>query len=371
MKKLISEINFRPKKQCLFIIFTLLFSFSKPISCLPQTILKGSISSVIKKGEAIKINLNTPINFYFSLPGDKVAAFIPKDIVIGNKYYIPKGSRLEGVITNIQKPKRLGIDGEFEIDFSQIITPDKKIIPIHATVSSDTTSAPTKIAKTLSYDVALTSYGALHGALAGVQLGGVPLVISSDGISVLAGAGVGATFGLIGSFARKGKIPSISNIIPSDVKLKNDLVVFGALPLLEDKKEEINNAEEFKGFRFNKPIKKEDITIKIKSIKKESDKKYGNCITLDLNISNNSNTNLNLSDLVLISKDEIYPVHPDVILSGISALKTLEPGEVLDISIAFAITNHKYDYDLVLLDPLDNTEIIKIPLNKKALSDKR
>lgn len=349
------------------LLITNIFSLTFPKKTYSQTILKGSISTIIEKGNTLEINLNTPVNFYFSLPGDKIAAYIPKDIKINDSLYIPKGSRFEGIITKIQRPKRFGIDGSFEIDFNKIVTPENISIPIYASVSTDTSPKSKKIAKTLTYDTALITYGALQGAVAGIQWGGIPLAITSDGISVLAGTGIGASLGIIGSVKRTGKIPSISNIVPTTLELKSDLFVFGNLPQLQTKSSEPRaQSPDFKGFRFSKPIKQDEVEIYVQNIKKEKSKEHGNYIVLDISLTNKSNKKLNLSDLVLLSNEELDPLHPNILLTGFDTLASVEPFKTINAKIAFTVKNHKVNYDLALIDPLDNIEIVRIPLNKEA-----
>ena len=183
---------------CLIINLLTFLSFLQ-LEAQAQEVLKGGVSEVIGKGQTLEINLSTPINFYFSQSGDKVAAFLREDILIGEKLFIPKGSRLEGIITEIKKPKKFGQDGAFEIDFNEIITPDGLTVPMYASCSTDTTGKAEKVADILSYDAALIAYGGLNGAIAGLQYGGIPLALTSHGLSVLAGGALGTGAGIIGS----------------------------------------------------------------------------------------------------------------------------------------------------------------------------
>lgn len=356
------------KKYILTIIYALIclsLLHLFPQNAYSQTVLKGKISTVIKKGEVLKINIKTPINFYFSLPGDKVTAIIPNEIKIGEYFYIPKGSNVEGIITEIKKPERFGQGGAFEIDFTKIITPENISIPIHASISTDTTTVTEKFTKTLTYDSALITYGTLHGALAGIQYGGIPLAVSSHGISVLTGAGVGTTFGIIGSVVRKGEIPTASIIKPVEVLLKSNFNIFGDLPEMPQKTTEEKSDKEYTGFRFSPPFKKDDLKIEIKKVEKKQSKTLGEYLSVNFIISNSSNKNFNLSNLALINKTNNEDViYADIILSGIELLKSVKPSESLNSSLAF-IVSKKENYDLVIIDPLDNKEIVRIPLKEK------
>lgn len=349
------------------VIFVLLYIFI--INCLHieaygQTVLKGGIRTVVEKGQAIEINLSTPINFYYSQAGDNVAAFTTSDIFIDENTCIPKGSRIEGLITNIIKPKSFGQNGAFEIDFSEIVTPENVRIPIYASVTTDISSRIKKIADILTYDSALVAYGTFHGAFAGVQYGGIPLVITSHGVSVLAGAGVGFGAGVVGSVARKGKIPTVLTSINMPVVLKSDLVVLGELLQIQEAKKQRSKEEEYKGFRFFPQVKKEEIEIQINDIKKEHSNLYGNYVVVSFNLKNNSSKYVSFSDFVLVDKDKNEILHPDLFLTGTEALKTIKPFEEADGSLSFLVSSSKDNYSLVVIDPLDGGEIVKVPIDK-------
>lgn len=350
-----------------FLIFTsLLQCFSNQVFC--QTVLKGGIRTVVEKGQTVKINFNTPVNFYFTDIGDMIAAFTQEDIYIGDEIYIPRGSRIEGVITNVKSPKHFGLDGAFEIDFNEIVTPSQVSIPIYASVSTDISTTPEKVAGILTYDSALVAYGTFHGLVAGYQYVGLPLAITSHGISLLAGAGIGAGAGLIGSVVRKGNIPQVLTGISRDVVLKSDFVLLGELPKIKEEARSIKHDEqEYKGFRFYPSVRKEDIGLVINKIKKEHSKTYGNYIILEINLKNNSPKSVSLSNLVLLNKFESQPLHADLFLSGTQMFKTLKSLDEVNISLAFLITDKIENYSLALIDPLDESEIVRVPLMKYNL----
>ena len=322
-----------------------------------QTTLKGFISTVREKGESIKVSFSTPVNFYYSLTGDKVRAYTSEDILIGDKY-IPKGSSFEGIITKIKRPERFGRDGFFEIDFNEIVTPENLKIPIYASVSTETKKKTEKIAGALIYDSSLITLGTFHGALASIQYGGIPLAITSHGISVLAGAALGVGSGIIGSINRKGNIPTLETFFPIELTLKNNFYILGELP-------EPSRGQDFQGFRFLPALKKDEINIFINSVKKESSKLYGNYIVLNFNLKNNSTKKFSLQDLVVISEKHNMPIHPDIFLSGLEALKMIDPLEEANSTLAFFVTDHKDNYFLAVIDPLDRKEIVRIPLSQK------
>lgn len=346
------------------VIFVLLYIFfisSFHIKVYSQTVLKGGIRTVVEHGQTIEINLSTPINYYYSQTGDNVAAYTTEDIFIGENTFIPKGSRLEGLITKIIKPKHFGQNGAFEIDFNEIVTEENIHIPIYASVTTDTSSRVEKIASILTYDSALVAYGTFHGALAGIQYGGIPLAITSHGISVLAGAGVGLGAGIAGSVARKGKVPNVLTQINIPVVLKSDLVLLGDLPSIKKEAQK----EEYKGFRFFPQVKNEEIKIQINEIKKEHSNLYGNYIIVNFNLKNNSNKSVSFSDFILVDKNKNETLHSDLFLTGTEALKTIKPFEEANGSLTFLISGNKDNYLLTVVDPLDGDKIVEIPLKDK------
>ena len=356
-----------PYKQIFYIftlifIFTLGFSYSKVFSQNSPLVLKGGITTVIQKGKIINVNLNTPINFYFSQIGDKVAFFINEDITIGENSYIPRGSRIEGIITNIKEPKGFGQNGAFEVSFNEIVTPKNITIPISATASTDTQKSSEKAAEILTYDAALIAYGTFNGFIAGVQYGGIPLAIASHGISLLAGAGIGSGAGLIGSAVRKGKIPTAQTGSSTPLVLKSDLYILGKLPKKEDRETERQKNTEYKGFRFFPAPNKDEIKLSIKKIKNEHSKTFGNYVLIEINIQNNSQKPISLTDFILINNKDSNSLHADLFLTGTKALLSIKPSEEMNTSLAFAAIQNIENYSIAIVDPLDGTEILRVPL---------
>ncbi|MBI3590767.1 MAG: hypothetical protein HY094_05225 [Candidatus Melainabacteria bacterium] len=357
-------------KNIIFIYFSICFLFNFIFfvneSAYAQPVLKGGIRTFIEKGRTLEVNLGTPINFYYSQAGDKVAGYIREDILIGDDLYIPAGSRVDGIITEVKKPKHFGQDGSFEIDFNEIVTPDGTAIPVYASVSTDTSNVAEKASSILSYDAALVAYGTFHGLVAGFQYGGLPLAITSHGISLLAGAGIGASAGVIGSIVREGKVPTVLSGVNTDVLLKSNLYIFGELPNIKEIKNKKQETEQYKGFRFFPPVNKDEIELVINEIKKNHSGVYGDYIVLKFNLKNNSQKTINLSDVVLLSETESGPLHADLFLSGTEALKSVKPSSEINASLAFILLNKNKisDYSLVVIDPLDRKEIVKMPLKE-------
>lgn len=341
-------------------IIALIIAFLICKGAYSQTVLKSGVRVIAKEGKQFTVSINSPLNFYYSLVGDDVWATINEDISFGDNTYIPKGSLLKGLVTNIKAPKRFGQSGSFEIDFKEIILPNKTSIPIQASVSTDVTSKEKKISEILTYDAALVAYGTFHGLFAGIQYGGIPLAIATHGISVLAGGGIGAGAGIVGSIKRKGKMPIVFTGIQTKLSLKSDFYILDDLP----EKNILKTTEEndYKGFRFNKAINKEDIEINLENVSEKKDKNYGRYLLIKITARNNSSIPISLSDFILKDESNLEFLNPDLLLSGLDALKTIKPSDGLTFSLGFLTSKKADKYFLVLIDQLDKKEIVKIPL---------
>lgn len=356
---------------CHIILGTVFLSGFFSTVSLSQPLLKGGINVAVQKGYELELNLSTPINFYYSQTGDKVAGFIKKDIDLGNDFVIPAGSRIEGIITEVKKPKRFGQDGAFYIDINEIVTPENVSIPVYGSISTETSSKSEKVAEILSYDAALIAYGGLNGFIGSIQYGGIPLAVASHGISLLAGTGIGAGAGVIGSIGRKGKIPTAITGQPIKVALNTDLYILGDLPKIDKearKQRDKEKAAEYKGFRFFESVKEEDVDLTIKKITKNHSEAYGDYITLEFTLKNNSKNTISLSDFALTDESSSEQIHPDLFLSGTETLKRVDSSHELTTSLSFLIRKKEIkNYYLALIDPLDRGIIIKVALNKPEI----
>lgn len=367
--------KFSSEKTMLFFLLKvviIILSVMMPLATIAHETLKGKISTFKTIGKKLEINLNTPVNYTFSLPGDKIIAYLKEDVDLGDNLVIPKGSRVEGLLVSIKDPKRFGIDGAFEVTFNKLVLPSGDSLPIFASATSDSSiERHEKLAKILTYDSALIAYGGINGAIAGVQVGGIPLLISSNGLTAAAGAGVGCATGVIGSIYRKGEAPSLSTIGSSNITLDSDLFVFEDLIKLNSQhlaQRALPKVNEYKGFRFNAPTKKEELEVTINEVKNEKSKTFGDYIVLNFDLKNKSRNKINLSNIVLINEDKQSLIHPDVFLSGKEAFKFASPFDKSNFKLAY-ITNPKEKYNLAIIDPLDNTEIVRIPLSAISKQD--
>ncbi len=332
-----------------------------------RTLLKGGITTIVRKGENLELNIHTPLNLYYSQIGDKIAGFISHDIPVSEDFLIPKGSKVEGILTAIKKPKKFGQDGAFEISFNELVLPDGTLIPVYGTVTTDVKKTEEKIASIVTYDTALIAYGGFHGAIAGIQYGGIPLAIASHGISVLAGAGAGAATGVIGSIRRKGLIPETRLFSVLPLKFKTNFSLLGDIPetknIVHEKPPE---GEDYKGFRFYPSLNKEDIKIELTNITGNYSEIYGNYLVLQFNLENKSERSISLSNIAVVDSDEPEVlIHPDVFLSGTESFKSVKPYEQIVTTLAFLTRGKKPkpdNYSLVVVDSLDKNEILRIPL---------
>ena len=74
---------------------------------------------------------------------------------------------------------------------------------------------------------------------------------------------------------------------------------------------------------------------------------------------------ISLTDLILKDESNFEIIHPDLLLTGNEVLKTVKPFDEFNTSIAYLADKKLENYSLILTDPLDGKEVIKIPLEKK------
>ena len=70
---------------------------------------------------------------------------------------------------------------------------------------------------------------------------------------------------------------------------------------------------------------------------------------------------ISLTDLVLTNENN-ESLHPDLFLSGTELLKSVQPGDEINGSLAYLVSNKEISkYSFALVDPLDGKDVVKIP----------
>ncbi|HNH75586.1 MAG TPA: hypothetical protein PLF23_17500, partial [Candidatus Obscuribacter sp.] len=256
-----------------------------------------------------------------------------------------------GYVTRVDKQKHNGRDGFVEVKFDRIISPDGEWeVPFETSFSTKDNELKSA-AKVLFRDTKFATIGALAGSILSVQMTGLPVAISTYGISVGIGGGVGATYGLVCAMARKGKICSVYPGDHVQLKLSEPLSLPGFNPLALDSAKNSSHLPGFSlavtDFKFEKDPVSQD--------------KRGQVLRLWLTAENRSRRSLNLRNLRVVSEvDDIYAPH---LSAAMMRFKELAPGGRQSLVLPFSVDSKKHKYSLVLLKDASGAELARAPIN--------
>lgn len=183
-----------------------------------STLLKGGVSrtaspfkedgstETIPQGTPLNLTVTANLNSELNQVGDEIRAEVTCDLKDGSKVLLPGKWQVIGKVARVERQKRMGRDGFIELKFEKLVSPDGKWeVPLDASASTKESTAKT-VGKQVLETSGYVSVGAIGGSLLSVQLTGIPLAISTYGLSVAAGAAVGGTLGAVAALRRKGDI---------------------------------------------------------------------------------------------------------------------------------------------------------------------
>lgn len=290
-----------------FLVLTLVkFSFvwdlhAKNMENVPNEVLKGYIF----REKIIPLNLQVAsieLPSLFLLESNlEDNSFIPKEglslvaealytyvfMIKDRNITIPNGTKFAGHITQIEPASNFNKEGYYKILFDEVTCPDGKKIVLNDKLDS---VSDAKLYHPLNH-VGKTVFGLVGGALAGsvysYQLGGLPLILATNGYSALTAAALGGFVGTVSSIVKKGKEATIQ---PGD-----NLVLY---PLDEYGMEKLS--------QINCPllqtVSKKDssaIDIEILSVKKKKDILGDSSFMVDIKFKNNTEKTYKLNNFYL------------------------------------------------------------------------
>lgn len=292
----------------------------------------------------------------YSLEGDSFSAILSKDSA--RKIKVPFGSKIMGEISEIQRAKYLGRDDQFEIHVKSLLLPDGSLIETDAKFQakakwedyedgSISKSIITGITKESAKLIASSAVGASDALI----YGGIGTAISSHGISIAIGASIGAGFGIYNSIVQPGDRLINSGFYLMGLKAKSDLVFFDPLPIFSERIENFT-AKDF------------GIDIKVRKISTAKSKSFGDYLLLSLELENNSTKNLNLTDLVISSSEQIEPIFPNPLMSNLKSY-AIKPESKKNFLLAYNLGDFKKEreYKLEIYDPIRNRSIADCNIN--------
>lgn len=288
-----------------------------------------------------------------SVEGDEFFAEVSEDVLAGSGVLLPKGTVAHGIIRNIVDPKRMGRDGYIELSFDYLITPDGREIPIQGDMTSKLHPAKS-VAKVAGENIAYTAIGGVTGAMAALEIAGIPGAVASQGYTLAGGAAIGGLIALGMSFFRKGSDVLIS---PGDeIKVK----IVSSEPIQVMTHESVRQDE----------LEYEGLEVDISDVFLEKDPfDHLNTISLDLIIKNNSKSDFSSFDIELVN-DLHNSYHPSIFsdYKNSLAMKTIKKGENVSGILSFSVDNPNRQHWLVFYDRRTHKPLAKISIDN-AIKD--
>jgi hypothetical protein len=88
------------------------------------------LTVVIKKDAVIGIRIDQPITTESAHVEDKISAKVSRDVIVDGITAIPAGTRVEGVVTLVERPTMANPRGKLGVRFASIVRPDNTRVAI-------------------------------------------------------------------------------------------------------------------------------------------------------------------------------------------------------------------------------------------------
>ncbi len=298
---------------------------------------------VVAPGTSLELVLSSEIALGETVEGDEFFGKVSKDVLVDGRVVIPYGTRVHGVLTTLEAPKRAGRNGYINARFDYLLTPDGREVPIEGN-STTRDSKGKAAAKVVGRAAGYTAVGGVVGTVIALQLGGLAGAAASHGYTLAGGAAIGGTAGLTIAILKKGKSVMLQPGAEMHVKLNEPL----KLPTMTMPDE---TAED-----FSVP----GLKVKVAGMRVDRRPSGGvGEITLTLNILNQTENTFSTFEIGL--EDELGDVF---FLSPLGDTIKIEPSGHLNSNITFIVDNVKSRYKLVFFKPYSPE-----PLAKFALTD--
>lgn len=171
----------------------------------------------VPKGTVMSAMLNSNISSAGLANNDRITAQINKDWVVNGVLIAPEGSIINGNISDVKNASMGLQNGEFAVNFNQIMLPDGKIIHI---------SSNKVYLKVENNKIARIGVNAGVGALSGALLGTVASIGSdSRGKVILASTLISAALGAGMSLLQKGEDVEVPEGAAFEIRLAEPLTV--------------------------------------------------------------------------------------------------------------------------------------------------
>ncbi|MDX1919007.1 MAG: hypothetical protein SFT81_07735 [Candidatus Caenarcaniphilales bacterium] len=313
--------------------------------------LKGSANRVLEKEEKVAISLMSLLSSEFSTVGDGVEALIlvppgTPNISLASL----RGSRLLGQVIEVKPSRKAGRAGYVKVVFDRLQIKSGKEFPIHAEMSTESFKGQEAM-KLVVEDIKLVSMGAVWGTMTSLKWAPIP-ALTTNGLSLAAGAALGASLGIVGAIRREGEVRTLFPGEKESIKLKDPLRL----------SDEIIEEAAF----ASQTVKNELIGLRLEPVTTSyyTSDDFSNLLILEVKVNNQSDTSIYPCDILLLPKDGGNPIVADVRSSGTELLKSVPAGEMSTVRLVYPITEKSQarDFSLALYDPLDKVFIAEMPL---------
>jgi hypothetical protein len=185
------------------------------------TVDTGDVREVAP-GTVLDLVLTTELDPDETVEGAEFFGKIGKDVLVDGRVVIPYGTRVHGVLSTLEGPKRAGRDGYFTARFDYLITPDGRKVPIEGN-STTHDSKGKAAAKVVGRAAGYTAIGGVVGTVLVLQYGGLAAAVASHGLALAGGAAIGGAAGLTIAMLLKGKSVMLQPGAEMQVKLSEPL----------------------------------------------------------------------------------------------------------------------------------------------------
>ena len=307
----------------------------------------------LEGNKVIELTVSQVLAGTTSIEGDEFFAEVSEDVLAGSGVLLPKGTVAHGSIKNIVDPKRFGRDGYIELSFDYLMTPDGREIPIEGDMTSKLHPAKS-VAKVAGENLTYTAVGGVTGAMAAMEIAGIPGAVASNGYTIIGGAALGGVIALGMSLFRKGDDVLIA---PGDeIKVK----ISSATPIQVMTHEAVRQDE----------LKYDGLDVSISDVLLEKDPFDNlNTLTLDVIIKNGTKKDFSTFDIKLQS--DLHKSYAPSIFSDYAnslAMKTIKSGENVSGTLSFSVDSPNRQHWLVFYDRRTNKPLAKISIDN-AIKD--
>lgn len=181
---------------------------------------------IVPAGERLVLELETPLHTRVTKVNDSAEFVTHRDLVVGRRVVVPRGSYVRATVTKAKRPGRLKGRGEIQLRFDELELPDGTVIPFTADLlragfnevkDGKLEEAGPDGEGNTAQDLLVVAQGGMQGVLIGSAIGG------RKGAGY--GGAIGAGVGLAGMLLRRGPDLDLHRGTLFEVELNQEISV--------------------------------------------------------------------------------------------------------------------------------------------------